>query len=296
MSEPILVREIPRLPPRPRDAHKGTFGKVLIVAGSVGMSGAAILAGTAALRGGAGLVQLAVPEPILPIVATAQPCYMTVGLPTDGVGRVSQAALTVLLRLVESADVVVAGPGLGATQDAGIVINELILNSRLPLILDADALNVLGGKVKSIKQHAAPVVLTPHPGEFARLIGADSAAVQARRQDLALSFAREHGCILLLKGAGTIVTDGSKLFVNTTGNPGMATGGTGDVLSGLLGALLASRALPAFESAVLGAHLHGLAGDLARDRRGETSLIATDLIEHLSDSFLAATGSEPRAR
>jgi NAD(P)H-hydrate epimerase len=193
----------------------------------------------------------------------------------------------VLLPLVEAASAVVAGPGLGASDDVCVLVRELLDQTRLPLVLDADALNSLAGRTRLLKQHKGPLVLTPHPGEFARLIGSTTAAVQADRQKLAVAFAREHGGVLLLKGADTIVTDGARLYVNTTGNPGMATGGSGDVLSGLLGALLASGSLPPFEATVLGAYLHGLAGDRARDARGETALIATDLLEHLSDAFLA---------
>jgi ADP-dependent NAD(P)H-hydrate dehydratase len=286
MTTPILVRDVPRLPPRPRDGHKGTFGRVLVVAGSVGMSGAAVLAGSAALRGGAGIVQVAVPEPILPVVSGAQPCYLTAPLPADVQGRVSVDAVAVLQPLAEAASAVVVGPGLGTSTDVAAIVRALLENTTVPLLLDADALNSLAGTTHVLKQHKGPFVLTPHPGEFARLTGSTIAAVQADRHDVAASFARQHGGVLLLKGADTVVTDGSRLYVNHTGNPGMATGGAGDVLSGLLGALLASGTLPPFEATVLAAHLHGRAGDLARDRRGETALIASDLIEHLGDAFV----------
>lgn len=280
-----LVRDVPSLPPRPRDAHKGTFGRVLVVAGSVGMSGAAVLAGSAALRGGAGLVQVAVPEPILPTVAAVQPCYLTAPLPADGQGRLGRAAVPALLPLVEAADALVIGPGLGHSDDVAAVVCELLQKTDRPLVLDADALNVLVGRTELLNRHSGPRVLTPHPGEFARLINSTTAAVQADRQALAVSFAREVGGVVLLKGAGTVVTDGSRVYVNTTGNPGMATGGVGDVLSGLLGALLAAGQLAPFEATVFAAHLHGLAGDLARGQKGETALIATDVLDHLADAF-----------
>jgi len=289
-SAVTLVRDVPTLPPRPRDAHKGTFGRVLVVAGSVGMSGAAALAGSAALRGGAGIVQVAVPEPILTTVAAHQPCYLTSPLPADEHGRLSHAAVAALLPLVESASSVVVGPGLGASDDVAGLVRELLGQARLPLVLDADALNSLAG-TGWLEQHRGPRILTPHPGEFARLIGSTTQAVQADRQGLAVSFAREHGGVLLLKGAGTVVTDGSRVYVNTTGNPGMATGGSGDVLSGLLGALLASGRMPPFEVAVLGAFLHGRAGDLACADKGETSLIATDLLDRLPDAFRSLDGA-----
>jgi NAD(P)H-hydrate epimerase len=153
-----------------------------------------------------------------------------------------------------------------------------------PLLIDADGLNVLGANPEILKQRTTPFVLTPHPGEFARLSGADMATVQANRQEAATAFAQRFGGVLVLKGSGTVVTDGRQVYINTTGNPGMATGGSGDVLSGLLGALLA-HGLEAFAAAVLGVYLHGLAGDLARDDKGETSLTATDLLEYLPLAF-----------
>jgi NAD(P)H-hydrate epimerase len=283
-SSPAIVTEVPRLAPRAADAHKGTFGKVLVVAGSVGMSGAAVLAGTAALRGGAGLVHLAVAEPIAAIVAASQPCYTLTPLPADAQGRLALIGQPLLLQQAESASAVVAGPGLGQTDEVAALVQALVEQDARPLVLDADALNVLAGRVACLRARKRPFVLTPHPGEFARLAGSDTRAVQAARQELAVRFAGEHGGVVVLKGHGTIVTDGRRVFVNPTGNPGMATGGSGDVLAGLLGALLAGG-MEAFDATVLGVYLHGLAGDLARDERGEASLIATDLLAHLGGAF-----------
>jgi NAD(P)H-hydrate epimerase len=279
-----LVTEVPRLPARPTDAHKGTFGKVLVIAGSLGMSGAAVLSGSGALRGGAGLVQVATPESIVGIVAAGNPCYMTVPQPADGRGRLSRAAVSGLLETAAGASAVAAGPGLGQSDEVAAVVHDLIREVAAPMILDADALNVLGANPSALRQRRGPTVLTPHPGEFGRLIGQGTAAVQANRQGLAVEFARAHGIVLVLKGAGTVVTDGANVYVNTTGNPGMATGGSGDVLSGLIGALLA-QGLEAFMAAVLGVYIHGLAGDLARDDRGETGMIATDLLAQLPAAF-----------
>jgi NAD(P)H-hydrate epimerase len=284
MTPPTVITDVPRLPPRPADAHKGTFGKVLVVAGSTGMSGAAVLCGSAALRGGAGLVQVAVPEPVAAVVAAANPCYMTAWLPADGTGRLASAALPALLELAGQASAVVAGPGLGNTPDVATLVQGLIPEAKVPLVLDADALNVLGSDPAVLRQRAAPLVLTPHPGEFARLTGTDTPSVQASRQDRAVRFALQHGVVVVLKGAATVVTDGRRVYVNTTGNPGMATGGSGDVLTGLLGALLA-QGMEAFLAAVLGVYAHGLAGDLARDRLGEVSLIATDIVDCLPAAF-----------
>lgn len=278
--QPEVVTRVPVLPPRSADSNKGTFGRALVVAGSRGMSGAAVLSGGAALRGGAGLVYLAVPDSLLAIVATANPCYLTAPLPQDEHGRISRAAEAEIRRLATTCDVVALGPGLGRSPDLDALVPALLEALRVPVVLDADGLNAIAGRADCLRRRPAPTVLTPHPGEFARLTGLDIPAVQANRQPTAVRFAAEHGVVLLLKGHGTIVTDGRRVYVNATGNPGMATGGTGDVLTGLIAALLA-QGLEAFEAAQLGAHRHGLAGDLARAERGETGLIASDLLDFL---------------
>jgi ADP-dependent NAD(P)H-hydrate dehydratase len=280
----LTITDVPALPPRAVDANKGTFGRVLIVAGSRGMSGAAVLCASGALRGGAGLVRLAVPEGILPIVATANPCYTTAPLPQDAHGRLSAAALPELLELVRRNSVAEFGPGLGQSAELGNVLASILEQTATPLVLDADALNVLAGRLGSLRKHSGPIVLTPHPGEFARLLHCDIPSVQARRQELAAEFARTHGVVVVLKGHGTIVTDGQRVYVNTTGNPGMATGGTGDVLGGLIAALM-GQALETFAAAQLAVYLHGLAGDLAREQLGEASLIASDLLDFLPHAF-----------
>lgn len=279
-----VVTEVPSLPPRPPDAHKGTFGRVLIVSGSRGMSGAAVLCAGAALRGGAGLVRLAVPEDILPIVAVANPCYTTTALPQDEHGRIAAAALPQLLQLLHENNAAAIGPGLGQSEAIAELIAAVLEQSTTPLVLDADALNVLASRVDILGKHAGPIVLTPHPGEFARLLGCDIATVQSRREELAVNFAAKHGVIVVLKGRGSVVTDGRRLYVNATGNPGMATGGSGDVLAGLLAALLAGKQ-ETFAAVLMGVYLHGLAGDLARQRVGETSLIASDLLDFLPQAF-----------
>jgi NAD(P)H-hydrate epimerase len=287
----LVVRDVPRLRPRAHDAHKGTFGNVLVIAGAAGMSGAAVLAGSAALRGGAGLERLAIPESIAGIVATSQTCYMTAAMPADEQGRLSLSALPILLELAAKASAVVVGPGLGQTPEVAAVVRSLVADVQAPLVLDADALNVLGQRPALLQQRRQPFLLTPHPGEFARLLASDTQTVQANRGNLAVAFANDFGGVLVLKGAGTLVTDGRRIYTNTTGNPGMASGGTGDVLAGLLGALLAQRMDP-FEAAVLGVYLHGLAGDLARDQVTEVSLIATDLLEFLPAAFRAGNSGQ----
>jgi NAD(P)H-hydrate epimerase len=288
MSEPhpdaTLIHEVPRLPPRRPEGHKGTYGRVLAVAGSRGMSGAAVLCGSAALRGGAGLVRVAVPAEILPIVAAGNPCYLTAPLPQDDSGRLSDRALPLLLELVRGNSAVAIGPGLNQSPEVGALLREVLELTPEPLVRDADALNVLRDHQESLSRHAGPVILTPHPGEFARLTGLDTAAVQADRRGLAVRYAAKHGVILVLKGHGTVVTDGKRVFINPTGNPGMATGGTGDVLTGLIAALL-GQGLEPFAAAQLGVYLHGLAGDLAREQLGEPSLIASDLLQYLPAAF-----------
>jgi NAD(P)H-hydrate epimerase len=294
MSPPLtIVTEVPSLRPRPADANKGSFGHVLVVAGSRGMSGAAVLCASAALRGGAGLVYLAVAESILPLVAVANPCYLTVPLPQDDQGRLAVAAQAELLDLVRSNTVAAVGPGLGRSDGLSALVRS-VLEQKTPLILDADALNALAGRVDALKQHAGPVVLTPHPGEFARLLGCDVPTVQARRQELAVRFAAENGVVVVLKGHGTVVTDGRRVYVNPTGNPGMAKGGTGDVLTGLIAALI-GQGLEPFAAAQLGVYLHGRAGDLARDDLGETSLIASDLLDYLPRAFREHAAGRPHA-
>ncbi len=281
---PVVIRALPRLRPRSAGANKGNFGRVLVVAGSWGMSGAAVLCGSAALRGGAGLVRLAVPRDILPLVAVANPCYMSAALPQDDQGRLGPDALPDLRQQLSWCTVAVIGPGLGRNPGLGGLLRSVLAETMLPVVLDADALNALGTDLEVLASRQGPAVLTPHPGEFGRLAGLEIAAVQARRQELASQFARAHRVVLVLKGAGTVVTDGDRLYVNETGNPGMATGGTGDVLGGLIAALLA-QGLEPFDAAQLGVYLHGRAGDLARDRLGETSLIASDLVEALPAAF-----------
>lgn len=279
-----VVTELPRLTRRAPDSNKGDFGKVLIVAGSRGMSGAAVLCGSGALRGGAGLVTVAVPENILPIVASGNPCYLTAPLAQDAQGRLSGSAEAQIFDLVQRNDVAAVGPGLGRSPEITGLITKILSKMTIPLVLDADGINALADQPESLKNHAGPIIITPHPGEFARLLGSDVPSVQSRRQELAAQFAENHDVVVVLKGHGTVVTDGRRVFVNSTGNPGMATGGTGDVLTGLIAALLAQR-LELFAAAQFGVYLHGLAGDLAQVELGEISLIASDLLTFLPHVF-----------
>jgi NAD(P)H-hydrate epimerase len=284
---PDVVTELPVLAPRPADSHKGTFGHVLVVAGSRAMSGAAILCASAALRGGAGLVTLATPDPAHPAAAAANPCYLTLPLPADDHGQLAAAADHALLAAAAKCTVLACGPGLGQGHGVSRVVVDLLARSGKPCVLDADGLNVVGRTPEALRRRD-PLVITPHPGEFARLLGRPIAAVQADREGLAVPFAAERRLVLVLKGHQTVVTDGQRVYRNTTGNPGMATGGTGDVLTGLIAALIGQHLDP-FAAAQLGVYLHGLAGDLAREAVGEVSLTATDLLAWLPRAIQTTT-------
>jgi ADP-dependent NAD(P)H-hydrate dehydratase len=280
MTATETITVLPTLPPRALDSNKGDFGRVLVVAGSRGMSGAAILCGSAALRAGAGLVKVAAPAEIQPIIAAGNPCYTTAALPHDDDGRLTLFASASLAKLAETHDVIAVGPGLDRSDKVSVLVGEIVGRIAKPMVIDADGLNALVGHCDRLHANECPGIITPHPGEFARLLQIDAKAVQAQRRELAVAFAQKHNVIVVLKGQGTIVTDGRRVYQNTTGNPGMAKGGSGDVLTGIIAAILAQR-LPAFEAAQLGVYLHGLAGDLARDQIGEVSLLATDLLDFL---------------
>jgi NAD(P)H-hydrate epimerase len=278
------ISTLPDLPPRPPEAHKGTFGHVLVIAGSRGMSGAATLAGRGALRGGAGLVSLAVPEGLLPIVAAAEPSYLTLPLPEDAAGKISAEGSGALLARAGRMDAVAIGPGLGQSKGLRQLTALLYTELWAPLVVDADALNLLSAGQEPFARHNGPRVLTPHPGEFARMTRSTTADIQSRRLEVAASFAAAHQVVLVLKGAGTIITDGSRYRVNTTGNSGMATGGSGDVLTGLITSLL-GQGMDPFSAACLGVHVHGLAGDLAAAELTGRGLIASDLPDFLPKAW-----------
>ncbi len=276
--------KLPKLPPRPTDGHKGTFGHVLIVAGSRGMSGAACLCGLAALRTGSGLVSVAIPESIASIVASFNPCYLTIPLPEDNTGKLASESKDFLVQQAQSRNAVAIGPGLGQSEATKSVLLTMIAQINASLVLDADALNLIQNYL-DVLNRPSPTVLTPHPGELSRLTKLSIEEIQQDRETIALDFAKKHRIILLLKGAETVITDGEKLTVNLTGNAGMATGGTGDVLTGMIVSLI-GQGMDAFEAAHLGAHLHGLAGDFARDALGERAMIALDLLDYLPQAMM----------
>ncbi len=268
------------LPARRPDGHKGTFGHVLVVAGSLGMSGAAILCARAALRAGAGLVTIACPSSIQPIVATALPEALTLGLPEEA-GHVGPDAMATLEPAREAATVLAIGPGLGRSEAACLLVRTILERSKVPLVLDADGLFALASHRDWLKRCAGRSVLTPHPGEMARLVDRPADEVDRDRIETAQGFAREHGVVLLLKGRPTAIglPDGTA-FLNQTGNTGLAKGGTGDILTGLIAGLLSNGASPQ-DAAVLGAYVHGAAADLLAGEISERAILATDLIEAL---------------
>ena len=281
-----IIESIPKLKHRPAEAHKGTFGKVCIIAGSVGMSGAAALAGRAALRAGAGLVRVATPKSVLPIVASIEPSFTTIALPEDDLGRISAKAIDDILRVVVENDAVAFGPGIGISGVLRSILEILLEQQSLRLLIDADGLNNLARMKDWPPKRKARLILTPHPGEMKRLwSGLLRQALPPDRQEQAVTLARHTGSIVVLKGAGTVVTDGEKVYVNQTGNPGMATAGSGDVLTGVITALM-GQGLSDFDAAVLGVYIHGLAGDIAAEKLGQVSLIATDIAQALPDAFM----------
>ena len=281
-----LIESIPKLRPRAIDAHKGDFGKVCIIAGSIGMSGAAALAGRSALRAGAGLVRVATPESVLPVVASIEPSFTTIALPEDSVGRISAKSINSILNAVSENDALAFGPGVGISGALQSVLEALLEQEQLRLMIDADGLNNLT-KIKDWPAKLkAELILTPHPGEMKRLwSGLFREQLPGERKRQAAQLARRTKTIVALKGAGTVVTDGQKVYINKTGNPGMATAGSGDVLTGVITALM-GQGLSNFDAVVLGVYIHGLAGDIAAERIGQVSLMATDIIDALGEAFM----------
>ena len=275
---------LPYLRPRKADSHKGDYGRVMLVGGSQGMAGSISLSAMAALRGGAGLVLVAVPESCQNVVAGFEPSYMTAGLPEDDEGRISLAAKDEIVRLAKHASVIAIGPGLGRSDDLDELVAWIYRVVPKPIVVDADAINALAEQPEILGKAGAARILTPHPGEFAGLMGQTAESIEARR---AQAFEMAASCkklVLVVKGHQTFITDGKTTATGTTGNPGMATGGTGDVLTGLVAALIGQGMSP-FDAAHLGVHLHGKAGDLAAKDKGQVSLIASDLIDYLPRAF-----------
>lgn len=283
----ITAKDIaPLLGPRPVDSNKGLYGHVLVVGGSLGKAGAAAMSGMAALRAGAGLATVATAKSVLPAVAGFYPELMTEALPETAAGTIATDAGLRLEELLKSMTVVAIGPGISRDPHTTTLVRSLVANHPVPMVVDADGLNAFEGHTQKMDGRGRTLIITPHPGEMARLAGCSTAEVQKNRLAVARQFAQEHELIVVLKGHRTLVVqpDG-EAWVNTTGNPGMSTGGTGDILTGMVAALLAQHPKQAMLAVCAAVHLHGLAGDVMRETVGEHSLVATDLLRGLPDAF-----------
>ena len=273
------------LPPRAPDAHKGDAGRVFLLAGSVGLSGAAALCAMGALRVGAGLVTLGIPKRLHdPMVEKLTEAMLKV-LPETNEGSLSVQALAEIAGTAERMDAIAVGPGLSRHAQTKTLIRRLLPMIAKPLVLDADGLNALAEDVALLKKLPLPIILTPHPGEMGRLVKLSAEEIQQDRERIAKEFAKKYRVIVVLKGRGTVIAsyDGT-VFVNDTGNPGMASGGCGDVLTGMIAGLLGQKLTPV-DAARLGVYLHGLAGDLAAAERGEIGLLASDLADRIPQAI-----------
>ncbi|MCC7211212.1 MAG: NAD(P)H-hydrate dehydratase [Candidatus Brocadia sp.] len=282
------VKALPKIFPRKPDTHKGDYGRILVLAGSCGMTGAACLCSSAALRAGAGLVTLAIPESLQGIVASKLTCVMTHPLPETHLKTLSDLGRQDILDLSQRFDVVAVGPGLSQCLETKRLILWLLQSLDCPIVLDADGINALADNPDVLRQIKKQIILTPHPGEMARLMGVSSTQeIQSERLEISQMFIRGRDKVtLVLKGHRTLVVNEEKFYVNKTGNPGMATAGVGDVLTGMIAAFLGQKYSP-FDAAQLGVYLHGLAGDLAAQETGEISLIASDILDKLPKALLA---------
>ncbi len=284
----------PPLAPREREGNKGSYGHVLVIGGSVGKTGAAAMAGFSALRAGAGLSTIATPKSALATVAAFYPELMTEPLPETDAGTISLRALTPELDALLERKTLAIGPGISRNSETGEFVRSIVTrgekssvaNPVLNMVVDADALNAFEGAADQLRGRGRTLVITPHPGEMSRLTGSSIPEIQANRLQVARKFSREHELIVVLKGHRTLIAspDGT-VWVNPTGNPGMATGGTGDILTGIVAGLLAQHPHHALEATALAVYLHGLAGDLASRSLGENSLVATDLVRFLHEAF-----------
>ena len=281
---------VPGLKPRPVDAHKGDFGRVLFVGGSLGMAGAISLSAMAALRSGSGLVTAAIPESIAQVVAGFDPCLMTIPC-RDSNGHFSSVTEDLKTQL-EVADVVAVGPGMGREVDRYFL--QAVLEVSQPIVIDADGLHLLADSHALFGKREGATVLTPHPGEFSNLTNKDYSS-RAEMESEAVKFAKEQNSIIVLKGNRTLVTDGTREYRNVSGNAGMATAGSGDVLTGVIASLV-GQGYDAFSAALLGVHVHGRAGDFAAEKCGQTSMVASDVLDCLAAAFKShiAVGAEMR--
>ncbi|HPM42885.1 MAG TPA: NAD(P)H-hydrate dehydratase [Candidatus Omnitrophota bacterium] len=283
MGEININELVSKFPKRPLDANKGDAGHVLVIAGSLPYTGSAYLASQAALLSGSGLVTLAAGKSIHPILAAKLTEVMVKIFIETKDGSLSLMAEKDILKFAERCDSFLIGPGVSQNAETQGLVRGLVTKLTKPIVLDADGINAMAGNGELLKKAKAPVILTPHPGEMARLVGKEVPDIQADRKGLALAFANEYNTFLVLKGHDTVVVSPSgDFYINRTGNPGMATGGTGDVLAGMIASFV-GQGLGAFEAACLAVYFHGSAGDLAAGEKGVLSLLATDLLRYLPD-------------
>ncbi len=280
----ISIDEIKKtFPKRKADSHKGDFGHVLVVAGSAGYTGAAYLTSQAAIRSGSGLVTLAISESLHGILATKLTEAMVRPFPETKERSLSLKAREGLLEFAQKCDSFAIGPGLSQNRETGQLIRKLVAKINGPIVLDADGINAFCSHASELKKAGGALVLTPHPGELAKLTGKSVDEIRKNRKDIALGVAREYNIVLVLKGHQTVVAGpNGSLYINNTGNPGMASGGMGDILTGIIAAFLA-QGVESFNAAVLGVYFHGLAGDLALKDKGLLGLIATDILDKLPE-------------
>ena len=304
----------PTFSARPRDAHKGDFGKLLLIGGSRGMEGAISLSAMAALRAGAGLVKVAVPDEVRSIVAGHNPCLMTIGCHSKN-GMLSDRWHEELASAMEWADLIAIGPGMGRSKSVDQMVDQLYRESKSPMVIDADGLNALADASTDLAQHAGPRILTPHVGEFRRLVPSLKLNSREELEKAATELARSAAVVMVLKGANTLITDGTNISHNQTGNPGMATAGSGDVLTGIIAALVATQVgihdavcdqsrvvagdiltndnviagIQLLQRVRMAVHCHGLAADLAIKEIPPTALMATDLIDYLPSAIRQMT-------
>ena len=275
------------IPKKSDDSHKGDFGRLLVIAGSVGMTGAAYLSCMGALRSGCGLVTLAIPQNLNSVMEIKLTEAMTV--PLDCCDKITYAAASKVLKDINRYNAVVIGPGLGASTDVSDIISD-ILKSGVPAVIDADGINSIAPNINILRDGVSPVLITPHPGEFSRITGKPISEIQKNRLTLAKEFASQYNTVIALKGASTVVaTPGGESMINPTGNRGMATGGSGDVLSGIAGAFMA-QGMTAKDAACAAVYVHGAAGDIAALRQGKISLIASDICDSLPMAFKRIMG------
>ena len=271
---------------RKADSHKGDYGSILILAGSIRFSGAALLCAESTLRAGAGLVTVGIPASInLALIKNKTKEVMTLPLPQTRAGTLSLAAFSKIEPFLKNTDVLIIGPGLGRDKSTYALVRKIVRKSSLPMVIDADALNALHHHLGILKQHKGKVILTPHAKEMAGLFGIGIDFIKKNRKLVAKKYAKDYNSVIILKGHESIVTDGDrKICINKTGNPGMATAGSGDVLSGIVGAFLA-QGLDAFSAAKYATHIHGLAGDIAAFDKTQLGLMASDIISRIPDAL-----------